>query len=232
MNVSPLRYFLVVHLHPGHQLAVLAGVAAVGLWTVAMSPGELDSALGMLLFVQMFLASTGFLPRARRGHFDPVLTSAAERHTVVIAHCCASALPGAIAWAIVAGADWAAGGAAFASALAGRRLAALLIVSAMAWIAGFALARGAAGALWTAGLVTALLHRSDLLGPGPPPLSPSVFLVVRHAAAVVACPFLLLGTHAPLVPGSTAAALFATAVCLLAAWRSSATLDVYLRERT
>lgn len=231
MSASPLRYFLTIHLHPGHHVAVLAGVAGVGLWTVAMSPGELDSALGMVLFVQMFLASTGFLVRARRGHFDPVLTPAVDRRAVVIAHWCASILPGVIAWTIVSAADEVAGGTAFVSAVAGRRLAALLIVSSMAWTAGFALARGAAAALWTAGLVVALLHRSDLLGPGTPALSPSAVLVLRHAAALIACPFLLLGTHAPLASGSIGTAACATVLCLLAVWRSSGALDIYLRDR-
>ena len=86
MNLSPLRYFIVVALHPGHNLVILAAVTLLGVWTIAMSPGELDSALGMLLFVQMFLASTGFLPRARRGHFDPLLTSTQDRRAIVVAH--------------------------------------------------------------------------------------------------------------------------------------------------
>ena len=66
-----------------------------------MSPGELDSALGMLLFVQMFMASSGFLARARRGHFDSILTSASERVSVLVSHWLASVLPGVLAWAVV-----------------------------------------------------------------------------------------------------------------------------------
>jgi hypothetical protein len=232
MNASPLRFFLVVGLHPSHNIAVLAAVTAVGLWTVATSPGELDSALGMLLFIQMFLASTGFLTRARRGHFDSILTSASERAAVIVSHWGASALPGVLAWAIVSGVDWIYGGGSVASALAGRRLLALLIVSAMAWAAGCTLARGAAGALWTAGLVAVLLHRTDLLGSSPITIaSSSWLLVLRHAAAVIGCPFLLLGTHAPLAPGSIAAAGCATALCLLSVWRSVERVDVYLRDR-
>src|SRR6516164_2277034 len=147
MIASPLRYSLVVGLHPPYHLAVLTGVTAVGLWTVAMSPGELDSALGMVLFVQMFLASTGWLARARRGHFDPILTSDHGRIAVIVSHWFASVLPGTLAWGILSGVDWAYGGAPGVSALVGHRLLALAIVSAMAWTAGFALARGAAGAL-------------------------------------------------------------------------------------
>jgi len=232
MNASPLRYFLVVGLHPGQNIAVLAGVTAVGLWTVSMSPAELDSALGMVLFVQMFLASTGFLARARRGHFDPILTSAFDRVTIAVSHWYASVLPGVTACAVISGVEWFYGGGSVAPAVAGRRLLALLIVSAIAWTAGFSLTRGAAGALWTAGLVAALLHRTDLLGSSAVTVaSASAPLVVRHAAAVMGCPFLLLGIHAPLAPGSIAAAGCATAACLLAAWRSVERVDFYLRER-
>jgi hypothetical protein len=231
MNASPLRYFLVIGLHPRHNLAVLVAVTVVGLWTVTMSSGELDSALGMLLFVQMFLASTGFLIRARRGHFDPLLTATYGRLIVCVAHWFVSALPVAIAWALVTGVDVAYGGSA-APAFAGRRLMALLIVSSMAWIAGFGLTRGAAGALWTAGLVAALLHRSDLLGAASTAPVSSLVSIVRQTAAVIVCPFLLLGPRPPLAPGSIAAAGSTAALALLSAWRLSNHVDVYLRDRT
>jgi len=230
MNVSPLRYFIVVHLHPVHNIAVLAGVTLVGLWTVLLSPGELDSALGMLLFVQMFLASTGFLPPARRGHFDPILTSSSDRASIVVSHWLVSMLPGAVACAIVAAVAWIAAGG-VAPAAGGRRVLALLIVSAVAWIAGFALPRGAAGALWTAGLVAVLLHRSDLLGAPQASGAASSLVLVRHAAAVIVCPFLLLGTHAPLATGSIAIAGCFAGVLLLSAWRLALRTDFYLRER-
>jgi hypothetical protein len=232
MNASPFRYFVAVRLHSGHHIAVLAGVTAVGLWTIRMSPGELDSPLGMLLFVQMFLASTGFLARARRGHFDPILTTACGRVSVVLWHWCVSALPGVVAWAIVVGVDSISGGGHIMSAVGGRRFLALWMVSAIAWIAGFALARGAAGALWTAGLVAVLLNRTDLLGSSSgAAASSSHMLVLRHTAAVIGCPFLLLGAQAPLARGAITAAAFATSICLFGMWRSAARIDVYLRDR-
>jgi len=234
MTASPLRYFVGVSLHPTHGLAVLAGVTAVGLWTVSLSPSELDSALGMLLFVQMFLASTGFLTRARRGHFDPILTSSFSRMRVVVVHWLMSVLPGVLACAVVSavawGVDWLDGGGGFATAVVGRRLLAVAIVSAVAWSAGFALARGAAGALWSAALVALLLRRSDLLGSSAATdAASSAAITIRHAAAVLGCPFLLLGTHAPLAPGSVTLAGCAAAVLLLSVWRAAPRVDVYLR---
>jgi hypothetical protein len=116
---------------------------------------------------------------------------------------------------------------------------ALLIVSVLAWTAGFALARGAAGALWTAGLVAVLLRRVDLLGSPDPTLAASPVAVVlrhaavvlRHAAAVMVCPFVLLGPRPPLARGSIVAAACATACVLLLVWRTSGRIDVYLRDR-
>lgn len=230
MIASPLRYFIVMRLQPNHNLAVLGGIAVVGLWTVAMSAGELDSALGMLLFVQMFLASTAFVARARRGHFDPVLTSGSTRLVVFASHWLVSVLPGLLAWGIVCGVDWVFGGGVALSALLGHRLLALAIVSAIAWTAGFSMTRGAAGALWTAGLVAVLLHRSDLLGSTS--VSASSFpVVLRHAAAVLVCPFLLLGNVARLAPASIPTAVCAAVLALLSAWSVGNRMDFYLRDR-
>jgi len=231
MNSSPLRYFFVVRLHPVHHLAILAGVSAVAIWTVMTSPGELDSSVRMLLFVQMFVASTGFLPRARRGHFDPILTSSVKRVRVIVSHWFVSVFPGVVTCVLVIAVDWIYGGT-VPSTADGRRLLALFIVSVVTWTAGFALTRGAGGALWAAGLVAVLLHRSDLLGSAPAaPGSLSAPTVARHAAAAIACPFLLLGTHPPLVPASIAAAGCTAALLLLAVCRSASGIDFYLRDR-
>src|SRR5579871_4895043 len=102
MNVSPLRYFLVV-LHPAHTVAALVAIAALGLWMIVISPGELDSALGLLLVAQMFLASTGLLVRARRGHFDQVFTSQPARRLILVSHWIASVAHGVAAWVVVSG---------------------------------------------------------------------------------------------------------------------------------
>jgi len=231
MNVSPFRFFTVVGLHPLHTLVVLAAVTGVGVWTIAMSPAEIDSALGLLLFVQMFLASTGFLVRARRGHFDPILTSAYGRRSVVVSHWLASVAPGLGAWTLMSVVAWALGSGAYGSALYGTRLVAMLIVSAVAWTAGFALGRSAAGALWAAGLLAALLYKTDFLGSAPIEFPVvSSLTVLRHAGVAVVCPFLLLGTRVPFAPGSIAAAGCIAALLLLAVWRFVDAFDVYLRD--
>src|SRR6187399_695951 len=98
-----VKFFAIVRQCPSYGLAVLAAVMALGVVTIALNPAELDSALGMVLFAQMFLASSGFAAAARRGHFDPVLVHGSNRASVLFAQWCASIAPGAIAWAVVAG---------------------------------------------------------------------------------------------------------------------------------
>ena len=126
-----LRFFFILGLHPSYALALLAAIVVIGEWTTRVTPGELDTGLGMLLFLQMFLVSTGFAIPARQGHFDPLLTCAESRPRVAAAHCLASIAPGAAGWLTLAITGLAVGSPAAWSALIGDRMAALVIVSAI-----------------------------------------------------------------------------------------------------
>ena len=226
----PARFFAAVGLHPPYALAILGAIVAIGVWTMSLSAGELDSALGMLLFVQMFLASSGFLVRARRGHFDPLLIGAGDRTGALVWHWIVSVAPGAAGWICLAGAGYGLGSPVAVSALVGGRAVALFIVSALAWAAGFALPRGAAGVVWLAALLGLLLGRTDILSPTVD-LSASAGTVLRHAATLAVCPFLLIGNHRLVAPGAICAAGLVAAVSLLAVWRRSGGLDLYLVDR-
>jgi hypothetical protein len=227
---SPLRFFAVMGLHPPYALAILAVIVGIGIWTTSASPGELDSGLGMLLFVQMFLASSGFLVRARRGHFDPLLVGSGSRTSAIVWHWIVSIAPGVAGWICLAGAGCFLGSPTAVSALVGGRAAALFIVSALAWTAGFTLPRGAAGVVWVAALLGLLLRRTDLLSPASMLSAPSE-TVLRHAVTLVLCPFLLIGNHPLLAPGAICVAALLAAVVLLAVWRRSGGLDIYLVDR-
>lgn len=224
------RFFAAMGLHPPHGLAMLAVIVGIGIWTTSVSPGELDSGLGMILFVQMFLASSGFLVRARRGHFDPLLVGATNRTATVMSHCLISVAPGAAGWVCLAATGYWLGSPMAISALIGRRAIALFIVSALAWAAGFALARGAAGVVWAAVLLGLLLRRPDLLSSAASS-PPSVETVLRHAATVLICPFLLIGNHPPVVPMAICAAAGFSILLLVVVWRVSGALDIYLVDR-
>ena len=225
-----VRYFAVVRPWPTYGLVVLAVVTALGIVTTWLDPGELDSGLGMVLFVQMFLASSGFVAAARRGHFDPMLLYGSNRAAALASQWCASLAPGALAWLVLAAAGELAGSPAASTAVAGLRLVAFLLVSIVSWVAGYLLPRGSGGAMWSGVLLVVLLRHVELLAPeggGAGALD-----VARAAAALLVCPFLLLGSHARIGVPAAVAAVAAASVALLATWRSGRRLDVFLAERS
>jgi len=225
-----VKFFLVLRPYPTYGLAVLAVVAILAVISIELNPAELDSGLGLILFVQMFLASSGFLVTARRGHFDPVLGCGATRTRALAAHWCASIAPGALAWVAVSATAWVSGSEAALSALAGSRLLAFVIVSAVAWASGFALPRGGAGALWMGVLVLLLLRHAELLTPASGQASP--WAILRTAGAILVCPFLLLGPRAQVSGAALVAASAAALTLLLWTWRAGSRLDLYLVEHS
>ena len=224
-----VRFFVVVRQSPSYGLVVLALVTVLGAVNTWLNPADLNSALGMVLFVQIFLASTGFAVTARRGHFDPVLLHGSAWPAVLLVHWCASIAPGALAWAAVGGYGYMWSSPAAISALAGTRLVAFVIVSVVSWVAGFLLPRGAGGALWMGVLVAVLVRRVDLITPAA--AQDSAIDIARTAGALVVCPFLLLGTHVRVGVPALTAALAATTLLLVITIRLGSRLDAYLVER-
>lgn len=224
-----MKYFMLVGNRPPYSLAALAAVTAFGVGTTEITPTELDAGLGMVLFVQMFVASSGFVVSARRGHYDPVLLHGINRMATLAAEWGAAIAPGAICWAIVAMTGLAAGNAAALSALAGSRLLAFFIVSALAWSAGSVMPRGSGGVVWMGLLVLLLLNHVDVLLPGA---QSSAIAVARTAGALLLCPFILLGSHPPVGLPALSAAFAAAVAILLSAWRAGCGLDVFLVERS
>ena len=212
------RFFWLVGLHPLYALVIVFLVTAIGIVTLWFDSKEVDSGLGMILFAQMYLASSGFIPRARQGHFDPVLTGDVSRVSVLISHWIVSIAPGLAAWLAIVFTALVAGSPAAASAIAGPRAAGLIIVCTLAWSIGFELPRGAAGMLWMALLVVVVSLRADLV----PSASPLTLLL---------CPFLLLGSRTTIPVDHVAAALLLSCVPLLATWRMADRLDLYLMDR-
>lgn len=225
-----LRYLWVVGVHASYALVILVAVVGLGIWTVTLNPGDLDSGLGMLLFVQMFLVSSGFAVRARRGHFDALLVRVPARWRVACAHLIVSAAPGVAGWVVLAAAGAIVRSPAASSAIAGGRMAALLIVSLAAWAAGFMLPRGAAAVAWFAVLIGLLVERIDLLASWW--TTAGAVTYVRHVITLLTCPFLLLGTHPPVAPGAELGAVVVAAVLVMVVLRMVKTLDIYLVDRT
>ena len=229
-KTMPARYFVVIGLHPVYAIVALVVIVTIGVITLWLDPAELDSGLGMILFAQMFLASTGFVIRARQGHFDPLLTGPWRRGSVVAAHWAVSTAPGVICWCLVAGSAWLAGSAAAVSAIAGRRAAALVIVSAIAWTLGFGLPRAAAGMLWTALLIVLVTQRAELLAASTG--AQSIGSIIWQACVVVICPFLLLGNRPPVSASAIGIALGLSFALVAYVVRRSHVLDIYLVDRS
>ena len=224
-----LRFFVISKVHPPHILILAAACFGIGLWTIEYDAGELDSALGLVLVAQMFLASTGFTSRAFAGHFDPVLVAGSARTDVAAAHWLASIAPGVMAWLALSLTGLLVHSSAAVSALAGRRLLALLIVSNIAWVAGYRLSRGAAGVLWLTVLVGILLqHNLRALSAS---IDQGAHTWLLDVPVVFVCPFLLIGDrpYVPPVVLAIAAVLAFTAVGLVAL--ATRRLDVLLMER-
>jgi hypothetical protein len=223
-----VKYFVVVCPWHRYGLSVLVTVTALGLVSIWLNSSELDSGLGMVLFVQMFAASSGFVVTARRGHYDAVLVHGSSRTAALAAEWIAAVAPGVVAWLTLAVTGCFLGSPAATSALMGDRLAAFFVVSAVSWAIGCPLPRGAGGALWMGLLLALMLRRADFAAPllGSSPLA-----VARAAGSILVCPFLLLGgrDHTGAAVGTSVAAAF---FLLLAAWRLGSRADVFLVERS
>lgn len=191
IRVSSFRFFLVVAPPPPWLRIALCATVIAGCATVWLNPGDVDSAFGGILLLQMFGVSGGYAASAARGHFDPLLVGHGNRRVVALGHFLASAVPGALAWAAVVVVASMRGHLGDAAAL--NRLGALLVVSCWAWAAGLALPRLAAGAIWSLLLVALATSRTAanyLLVVQAPPVSWDQ--VASAAAACAVCPFLLL----------------------------------------
>lgn len=225
-----IAFFMMLRLQPPYALAIVVACTALGVWMTAVSPRELDSGLGLLLFVQMFMASTGFASRASSGQFDPLLVAGQGRARVAAAHWIASIAPGLIGWVLMALVGKAVGSAAAASALLGRRAAAFVIVSTLGWVLGYRLPRGAGGLAWITLLLAMLLeHESRAVT--------ALFASAadggwQQLAVVLCCPFILVGNRPPVSPAMLAAAVTACAFALAATWYRAHGLDVLLVERS
>jgi hypothetical protein len=225
-----LRFFMLVRLHPSYVLAAMAACAAIGVWTVSVTPGDIDSGLGLIALVQMFTASSGFVPRSSAGYFDPMLVAGRSRVRAAAAHAIVSTAPGLLAWLVVSAAGLVLGSGPAPSALVGRRAAAMLIVSVLSWAAGFRLPRAGAGIVWVTLLVAVLMgHDARRLASA---VDPTQHGVLVQAAAVVACPFLLIGSQPRVSSAALLLALSACAAALAATLGAFGRRDIMLVERS
>src|SRR6185369_8359431 len=145
---DPLRIFATI-LRPSPAV-LLAGVAVLA-WagcTAWNSPGEMRAVYVVLLLCQSFSAASGFLHRARRGHFDPMLVAPAPRARVALAHATASIAPGIVTWLLVTVVEFSTNHRAVPLGLTLPSLSAVLYMSAVSWAAALPFARYSSGVAW------------------------------------------------------------------------------------
>jgi hypothetical protein len=117
-------------------------------WVAPGDPGHMRPVYVVLLMGQSFSAATGFLFRARRGHFDQLLVAPASRVAVGLAHALASMAMGIVTWLLVATIEAVAGRGNVPLGLTLPAVTALLYMSAVAWASALPFARYSSGVVW------------------------------------------------------------------------------------
>lgn len=141
-------YFWTVGTKRHYFLAAFAVIVAMGLFLEFTAGGSSDFATVMILIVQLFAVSTGFSFPASRGFYDPVLTRSGPTLRSVAAHFAVSALPGCLAWTILAAIEAVRAGSPNVIALQPSALAGLAFVSAVAWSLSLPFMPFAAAGVW------------------------------------------------------------------------------------
>jgi len=127
--------------------AMLALVAWAGYLTVT-APDDLRGPYVVLLLCQSFAASTGYAPRARRGHFDQLLAGHPSRLRFAVTHALTSAALGGLSWAAISVIDALGGGGHWPLGFTPKGAAAFIYISALAWAASVPFSRYSAGVAW------------------------------------------------------------------------------------
>jgi hypothetical protein len=153
--VGPFAFYRVVPLHSPYMWLALAVVTAVGILILLVDPASGEQVVVPIVFLQMFAASTGFAVPARRGHYDLLMTGGAGRLRIAATHLALSIAPGIAAWLAVACVEMALRGGE-SRALAGGSVAAVLLVSGLAWAVSVPLPRLSGGIIWLLTIVMLL----------------------------------------------------------------------------
>lgn len=193
--------------------AITVGLAVFMEWSDA---GSSEIATVLVLIIQMFAVSNGFASPASRGFYDPVLTRSASRASVAAAHLAALALPGWIAWALIAVVEALRAGSPSVIALKPAAILGLILVSVLTWAANLPFVAFSAAGLWFAIGMLAFVSGRWLLWIAPAARSQNWSANHPGRALLVALLFPFMTPGLPASP-MTLFALAAIAVMALAA---------------
>jgi len=150
---------------PGVSPALLALLAVAILYAGLIEwqePGTSDSAMAMILVLQMFAAAAGFAVPASRGYLDPFLVAAGSRVRAGLALFVTASAPGWGAWVAVGLIQLARSGGP-APAFQPAAVVALFVVSSLAWAATLPTRRWTAGLLWMVAMVAVVVSERALV---------------------------------------------------------------------
>ena len=186
-----LRFMRVVPPLPALLRTAFVAVGLAGAVAIVVRPESAHRAVIPVLVLQAFAASTGFSTYARRGHYDLLLTGGCGRVQAALVQWIVAVAPGVATWLALAAVETAT--ARSGSLLASGTIAALFVVSAVAWASTVGLPRfsGAVGWLLLAvmGLSLAPAPAADLTAWRDPAAVPAP----GRALLLFVCPILLAG---------------------------------------
>lgn len=228
---SPLGYFALVLQLRRSLLATLFLLGTFTAWIAWVDPINVDEAIVLALFAQMFAAASGYKERALRGHFDSILAFGWSRASVAGAHWMVSIAPGVLAWLMVSAAVAAVQPTRWPASITPSGLVALLYVSSAAWAFALPLTRYISGVIWVAALlVLAGVGYVRALRDTFLTTDTSVLDVLARAGSALVCPVFLLSD--PQVASAPILLLVALTGALLATGGALfiARLDIPLRD--
>ncbi len=209
-------YFRLASSRRVYFLVGFAVTVGLGLFMEWNDPGNSDMAAALILILQMFSVSNGFAPQASRGFYDPVLGRSASRVSVAMAHFAAAALPGWVAWFLVASVEVIRVGSLNVIALKPATILGLLLVSTLTWASNLPFVAFSAAGLWFAIGMIAFISGSWIswIAPVARDQNWSANNPARALLVAVVFPFMTPGLPAPPM---TLFALAAIAALALAA---------------
>lgn len=228
---SPLSYFALVLQLRQSLLATPALLGTLTAWIAWVDPINVDEAIAIALFAQMFAAAGGYKERALRGHFDPILAFGWPRRSIAAAHWMLSIAPGGLAWLMVSAGVAAMQPTQWPASLTASGLVAFLYVSCASWAFALALTRYISGVIWIAALLVLAgvdyvrMLRHTFLG-----TDATVIDVLARTGSALVCPLFLLSD--PYAAGAIVLLLVALAGAVLATGGAVfiARLDIPLRD--
>jgi len=148
--VDLIRFFRVVPPVPALTRATFIVLTGASVVAVCLDPSRTAGTLKAVLALQLFAVSSGFLPHARRGHYDLLLTRGDDRLAIALVHWAMSAFAGIASWLTVVTAELLVVRGGGTVGLTSGSIAALFVLSTAPWALTAFLPRFSAGIGWLA----------------------------------------------------------------------------------